>query len=195
MTMLRCSALAALEPSGVTQLLDASRCGDEEAWSLLVRQVYGDLQRLAHRQRAEHAVPVTLGTTGLVHECYLRIAGGARDRIENRRHFFSLASRVMRQVLCDYARASLRVKRGGLQQREDIDAWDAEEHGEAEDLVYLDELLTQLEARNAAWARVVECRYFAGLGDEETAEALGIALRTAQRHWSDARAWLAERMR
>jgi len=195
MTMLRSSAVAALEPCGVTMLLDASRGGDEEAWSQLVRQVYGDLQRLAHRQRREHAVPVTLGTTGLVHECYLRIAGGARERIENRRHFFSLASRVMRQVLCDYARTSLRVKRGGLQQREDIDAWDAEEQSEAEDLVYIDELLTQLEAKNADWARVVECRYFAGLGDEETAETLGIPLRTAQRHWSDARAWLAERMR
>jgi RNA polymerase sigma factor (TIGR02999 family) len=192
--MLRSSALATLEPHGVTQLLDASRGGDEEAWSALVRQVYGELQRLAHRQRGEHAVPVTLGTTGLVHECYLRLAGGARDRIENRRHFFGLASRVMRQVLCDYARASLRVKRGGLQQREDIDDWDAEERSEAEDLVYIDELLTQLETKNAAWARVVECRYFAGLGDEETAEALGIPLRTAQRHWSDARTWLAGRM-
>ena len=184
-----------LESRDFTLLLDASRSGDEEAWSQLVRQVYGDLQRLAHRQRSEHAAAATLGTTGLVHECYMRLAGSARDRIENRRHFFSLASRVMRQVLCDYARTALRVKRGGLQQREDLDGLDVEALGEAEDLVYVDELLTRLETENEAWARVVECRYFAGLSDEETAETLGIALRTAQRHWQGARAWLAERMR
>lgn len=189
------SAMTMLASGDFTELLGASRSGDEEAWSQLMRQVYGDLQHLAHRQRAEHAVPATLGTTGLVHECYMRLVGSARDRIENRRHFFCLASRVMRQVLCDYARTSLRIKRGGLQRREDFDGLEIEAISEAEDLVYIDALLTELEAKNEIWARVVEHRYFAGLSDEETAEALGIALRTAQRHWSGARAWLAERLR
>ena len=193
--MFDCSAEATCESHDFTRLLDASRGGDEDAWSQLIRQVYGDLQRLAHRQRADQSLPATLGTTGLVHECYLRIVGAARDRIESRRHFFNLASRVMRQVLCDYARTSLAIKRGGLQQRKDIDGLELETLSEAEDLVYIDGLLTELEAISEIRARVVECRYFAGLSDEETAEALGIALRTAQRHWSDARTWLAGRMR
>lgn len=178
-----------------TQLLVASRSGDQVAWSTLVKMVYADLQRIARRQRGDHAIPTTLGTTGLVHECYMRLAGPARDQVEGRRHFFNLASRVMRQVLCDYARERLRAKRGGGANHEDLDGVDVEEQSEAENLVWLDDLLTKLEAENEVWARVVECRFFAGLTDEETAETLGIALRVAQRHWHNAREWLAQRMR
>jgi len=178
-----------------TQLLAASRGGDQAAWSKLVMVIYSDLRRLARRRGSSGPIPTTLGTTGLVHECYLRLAGSPRDQIEDRGHFFHLASRIMRQILCDYARKSLRVKRGAGQQHDDIDEIDVVDDGEVENLVALDDLLTRLDAENPALAKVFECRFFAGLSEEETAEAMSIPLRTAQRNWHDAREWLAERMR
>src|SRR6185437_10430936 len=108
------------DPGEFTQLLIASRAGDSASWSSLMRLVYGDLRRLARRHVTSIADANTLGTTGLVNECYLRLAGPARASVENRRHFLNLASRVMRQVLCDYARERLSEKRGGSQRREDL---------------------------------------------------------------------------
>jgi len=178
-----------------TQLLAASRGGDHGAWSKLVLMIYADLRRLARRRGHAGSIPTTLGTTGLVHECYLRLAGSPREQIADRGHFFNLASRIMRQILCDYARRSLRVKRGSGQDHEDVDEVDAMERGEVENLIALDDLLTRLESENPSWAKVFECRFFAGLSEEETAQAMGIALRTAQRDWHDAREWLAQHMR
>ncbi|QSX77511.1 ECF-type sigma factor [Agrilutibacter solisilvae] len=177
-----------------TELLVASRSGDQVAWSSLVRLVYTDLQRLARRQRSHNAIPTTLGTTGLVHESYMRLAGTGKDHIENRKHFLNLASRIMRQVLCDYARLRLRDKRGGGVKHEELTDIEVEEQSEAQNLIWIDELLTKLEAENPTWARVVECRFFTGLTDDETAEALGLTLRTAQRNWHDARKWLADHL-
>jgi len=178
-----------------TQLLAASRGGDHAAWSKLVLTIYSDLRRLARRRGSGGAIPTTLGTTGLVHECYLRLAGSPREQIEDRGHFFNLASRIMRQILCDYARRNLRGKRGGGAEHEDVDEVDAADRTEIENLVALDDLLTRLETENPAWAKAFECRFFAGLNEEETAQAMGVALRTAQRDWHDAREWLAEHMR
>lgn len=176
-------------------LLAASRAGDQAAWQRLVGFIYADLRRVAHKQRRQGDIPTTLGTTGLVHECYLRLASASGDRIVDRNHFFNLASRVMRQVLCDYARNRLRAKRGAGQDHEDIEEIDVADAAEAEDLIALDDLLEQLDAQNPQWARVFECRFFAGLTDEETAAALDLTLRTAQRAWHDARDWLAQRLR
>lgn len=181
--------------SDFTQLLAASRGGDQNAWSRLVLLIYSDLRRLARRRGSADAIPTTLGTTGLVHECYLRLAGSPQQQIEGRGHFFNLASRIMRQILCDYARRSLRAKRGSGQDHADIAEIDAPENAEVENLVVLDDLLTQLERENAAWAKAFECRFFAGLTDEETADAMAVTLRTAQRNWHEARDWLAQRMR
>ena len=178
-----------------TQLLAASRGGDHAAWSKLVLTIYSDLRRLARRRGGSGPIPPTLGTTGLVHECYLRLAGSPQQQIEDRGHFFNLASRIMRQILCDYARKNVRQKRGGGQEHTDLDGVDVVDQGEIDNLVALDDLLTKLEVENAAWAKAFECRFFAGLTDEETAEAMAVPLRTAQRNWSDAREWLAERMR
>ncbi|MEO8460105.1 MAG: ECF-type sigma factor [Dokdonella sp.] len=177
-----------------TELLAASHGGDHAAWSRLVLLVYTDLRRLARRRGSADAIPTTLGTTGLVHECYLRLAGSPFEHVQDRGHFFNLASRIMRQILCDYARRNLRAKRGGGSDHEDIDALDIALDGEVEDLVALDNLLHRLDAENPAWAKAFECRFFAGLTDEETAEAMEIPLRTAQRNWHAAREWLAERM-
>jgi RNA polymerase sigma factor (TIGR02999 family) len=101
----------------------------------------------------------------------------------------------MRQILCDCARGQLAEKRGGSQRREELSIVDAETFAETERLVVIDDALRALERENARVARVFECRYFAGLGEEDVAEALGISLRTVQRDWHHARSWLAERLR
>jgi RNA polymerase sigma factor (TIGR02999 family) len=174
-----------------SRLLEACREGDEQASARLITLVYSDLQRLARAQRGRAGPNPTLNTTSLVHECYLRIAGPAASQVESRNHFFNLASRVMRQVLCDYARQRVADKRGGGAVRVTASALDVERDAEATDLVELDDLLRRLEQAQPRAARVFECRYFAGLGEQETADALGLSLRTAQREWNNARAWLA----
>lgn len=176
------------------RLLDACRRGEAGASGRLVALVYADLRRLAHAQMGHSPRERTLNTTALVHECYLRIVDPAAASIESRQHFFNLASRVMRQVLCDYARERLAQKRGGGEVHDSLSALDRELHTEATELIELDDLLRRLEAAEPRWARVFECRYFAGLSDQETADALGIGLRTAQREWQQARQYLAEQL-
>jgi RNA polymerase sigma factor (TIGR02999 family) len=182
------------DPGEFTQLLIATRQGDGASWGSLLRLVYGDLRRLARHHVMSVADAHTLGTTGLINECYLRLVGPAQATVENRRHFLNLASRVMRQVLCDYAREQLSEKRGGSRRREELTAIDAEEWAETEQLVMIDDALRALERTDERLARVFECRYFAGLSDEETAQTLGLSVRTVQRHWHDARTWLAARL-
>jgi RNA polymerase sigma factor (TIGR02999 family) len=182
------------DPGEFTQLLIATRAGDPDSWGSLVRLVYADLRKLARRHVMTVPDQNTFDITGLVNECYLRLVGPARATVESRRHFLNLASRMMRQVLCDYAREQCSAKRGGAQRREDLVRVDAEEWAESEQLVILDDALRALAQRCARMARVFECRYFAGLSEEETAEALGISLRSVQRAWSEARRWLAERL-
>lgn len=188
------SKLARIDPGEFTLLLNATRDGDGESWSNLVRLVYSDLRRLARRHVMTVADANTLGTTGLVNECYIRLVGPAQATVENRRHFLNLASRVMRQVLCDYAREQFSKKRGGTHRREEMYAIDAEEWAETEQLVMLDDALRTLEMENERLARVFECRYFAGLCEAEAAETLGLSLRTVQRDWQQARIWLAARL-
>ena len=182
------------DPGEFTQLLIATREGDGASWGNLLRLVYGDLRRLARHHVMSVADAHTLGTTGLINECYLRLVGPAQATVSNRRHFLNLASRVMRQVLCDYAREQLSEKRGGLQRREDLAVIDAEEWAETEQLVLIDDALRALEETDERLARVFECRYFAGLTDEETAQTLDLSVRSVQRHWHDARTWLAARL-
>lgn len=175
----------------VTVLLQRSRGGDSSAWSELVAIVYGELCHLASRQLRGQA-RITMHTTRLVHDAYLRLSGPSRDALQNRAHFFALASTVMRQVLCDHARARLRDKRGGGQAVEPLaEGMDVPVEDDAAALVAVDEALRELEKAHPRWPRVVECRFFAGLTDEETAEALKLPLRTVQRDWQQARAHLA----
>ena len=178
-------------PSEFTLLLEASRNGSEQAWSSLMRVVYADLRRLAQRHRYQVGPGGSLNTTGLLHESYFRLAGSVRQTVASRAHFFALASRIMRQVMCDYARERLAAKRGGGLPTKQLHEIDAAEQSEAESLVQIDKALKALEAKEAIWARIVECRFFAGLSEEETAEALGLSVRTTQRKWSYAREWLA----
>jgi RNA polymerase sigma factor (TIGR02999 family) len=175
------------------KLLEGFRRGEDRASASLITLIYADLRRLAQAQLGPGGVR-TLGPTALVHECYLRLSAAASRNIESRHHFLNLASRVMRQVLCDYARERLADKRGGGAAHDTLSALDRELHVEAQGLIELDQLLGQLEQQHPRWARVFECRYFAGLTEQETADAIGISLRTAQREWNESREWLAARV-
>ena len=182
------------ESSEVGRLIAAHRAGDDEAWSSLIRVVYAELRRLAHIQSAGRPRDRTLNTTSLVNECYLRLLAPAQRGIQDQNHFFALASRIMRQVMCDYAKERLAEKRGGGQMRQPVEALEQASIEEAGQLLELDDVLRKLAESNARAAEVFECRYFGGLSEQQTADALGISLRTAQREWNSARAWLQERL-
>jgi len=173
----------------ITQMLAAARGGDADAWQRLVRLIYADLRQLARRVLAGNRRDQTLNTGALVHECYLRLAQSA-SAPNDRNHFFCLAARVMRQVICDYARERIAEKRGGGAVAVTLENLSASEQAEVEQFVELDVALNQLAQHNERQARVVECRFFAGMTDAETADALGISLRTVARDWDAARAWL-----
>jgi len=156
----------------------------------LVPIVYDELRHIAHRHLQDERPGHTLNTTALVHEAYLRLTEVERVQWQDRAHFVAVASRVMRRVLVDYARARGRDKRGGgavpvpLIEALDVPA------GQARDLTDLDEALERLEAVNERLCRVVECRCFGGMSVEETATALGISEATVKRDWTFSRAWL-----
>ena len=175
-------------------LLEAFKRGDSQASARLISLVYDDLRRLAHANSGGGAAGRTMNTTALVHECYLKIVDPAAISVESKHHFFNLASRAMRQVLCDYARERIAEKRGGGAPHDTLSKVDAELSAEATSLIELDELLNRLGEVNPSAARVFECRYFAGLSEQETADTLGLSLRTAQREWNEARQWLARQM-
>ena len=177
-----------------SRLLAAFKRGDTQASAQLIAVVYDDLRRLARAQIGQGQQGRTLNATSLVHECYLRIMDPASNTVESKHHFFNLAAKVMRQVLCDYARERLAEKRGGGQAHDTLSAVDKELQAEAVELIELDDLLKRLEARHPRCARVFECRYFAGLSEQETADALDISLRTAQREWNEARQWLSAQL-
>ncbi len=168
--------------------LEQARTGDPDALAQAFVEVYGELRRLAHGQLAGQ-YGRTLQTTGLVHEAYLRLAGHAAP-IHDRGHFFALAARVMRQVIIDFARERLAAKRGGGERGIPLDDVDPGELKQAEEMIALDDVLQKLARLDPRQARVVECRYFAGLTEPETAEALGISERSVQRDWQQARDWL-----
>ena len=179
-------------PGELTLLLQAASEGDEPALNRLVALLYVDLRRLAQRVQLQRGQ--TMDTTSLVHECYLRFAKSGQIELNDRAHFFSLAARVMRQLLCDYARERLADKRGGGAVHVELRDEDAAEQGEATHCLAVDQALNELAEIRPIQARVVECRFFAGLTEEETAEALDRSLRSIQRDWSSARTWLFERL-
>jgi RNA polymerase sigma factor (TIGR02999 family) len=176
--------------SDITQKLLAAKAGDAGALDGVFNMLYPELRRLAHGQRRD-ARSDTLNTTGLVHECWLRIARSDAT-MNDRGHFFALAARVMRQVLVDYARERATSKRGGNQPGISLSEAEQAEISEASSLVELDDLLNQLAKIDQRQASVVECRFFAGLSEPETALALDISERSVQRDWHVAREWLRE---
>lgn len=161
--------------------------GDRESLDRLVPLVYQELRSIAHRQLGRRARGGTLETSELVHEAYLKVAARVHAGSRDRAHVLALASLAMRHVLVDRAKARARVKRGGGQGRVTFDEERIVVDDRPEALLQLDEALTRLAALEPRLARVVECRFFGGLGEEEIAEALGITVRTVQRDWAKAR--------
>ena len=175
--------------SQVTELLDKARAGDQAAWTQAVALVYDDLKRSARGVLA--GGQGTLNPTALVHECYLRLDRAGADAVQNRAHFLALAARAMRQLMLNHARDRLAEKRGGGAAHTGLDGSADAVATEARHLIDIDSALTRLESEHATWVRVVECRVFAGLTEQETADALGESLRSTQRLWAEARARLA----
>jgi RNA polymerase sigma factor (TIGR02999 family) len=178
----------------ITQLLQAFGAGEEEALGRLMPLVYEDLRRIARSHLRRGPSGRTLGATGVVHEAYFKLAGQAGTRWENRSHFLAVAARAMRQVIISYARRSSAAKRGGDERPVTLEEGQIGVEAQAESLLDLERALVRLGERDERLVRVVECRYFAGLTEEETAEALDTSLRTVQRDWARARAWLREEL-
>jgi len=177
------------QPGEVTRLLRAYEAGDSRAFERLVPLVYDELRRIA-RGKLHGAGGPAFDTTSLVHEAYLKLAQAESLKAADRGHLMAIAASAMRQVLVDRARARLRAKRGGGAAEVPIDDIDPPAPASPEHLVDVDRALAALRVRDERLARVVDCRFFAGYSDEDTAEALGISVRTAQRDWMRARAWL-----
>ena len=181
-------------PSGaeeaVTSLLESAEAGGQDVWEQLVPLIYDQLRALARTQLAKEADPVSLNTTDLVHEAYLRLVDDTRVVGRGRGYFFGAAARAMRQILVDRARRRRRTKRGGGLSQVTLDPDHPAPDAPAYDLMELNEALDRLSALYPRAARVVECRLFGGLDPERTAEALGLSPRTVKRDWALARAWL-----
>jgi RNA polymerase sigma factor (TIGR02999 family) len=177
-------------PGAVTRLIEQARGGDTLALEQLVPLVYGELRRLAARYVRHERPGHSLQATALVHEAYLRLLKDDDLSFENRAHFLGIAARSMRQILVEHARARDAAKRGGERRRITLDEAVAAGQPLDVDLLAVDEALERLARRDAQHARIVELRFFGGLTNEETAEALGVSPATVKRAWAVARAWL-----
>ncbi len=178
----------------VTQLLLAWRQGDEEALEQLVPVVYQELRRLAHRYMAGERRELTLQTTALVNEAYLRLVDSPKVRWQNRAHFFAVSAQLMRRILVDFARSRRSQKRGGGAQQVTLKDAMIAPPKKGEDLVALDQALKALEAVEPRRSRVVELRYFGGLSVKETAEVLEVSVDTVMRDWKLAKIWLLQEL-
>lgn len=174
----------------LTRTLSACSDGDPQAFDRLIPLVYSDLRAIAHRRLRSEQTGHTLDTTAVVHEAYLQLVNQATATWEDRAHFFAVASRIIRHVLIDYARRRGAAKRGGsrlqVPLREDM----AGQKPRTVDLIALDEALSELAEHDERMARVVECRFFGGMTMTETASAVGVSLRSVERDWTRARAYL-----
>jgi RNA polymerase sigma factor (TIGR02999 family) len=175
----------------VTDLLQRVGAGDRGAVDTLVPLLYQELRRIARRQLRGERPDHTLTTTALVHEAYIKLVGLDRISFKNRAHFLALAAQAMRRVLVNYAVARKTGKRGGERRRVEIDEVVTPSDQPIDRLVAIDDVLKRLEQLNPRLSQVVECRCFAGMSIEETAEALDRSAATIKRDWSLARAWLS----
>jgi RNA polymerase sigma-70 factor, ECF subfamily len=182
------------EQSNVTALLNRMRSGDREAGDRVAGLVYEELHRIASREMRHEREGHTLQTTALVHEAYMRLAGSQSLEIQNRGHFFAVASQQMRRILVDHARSNSAQRRGGVAIRVDLDKLQVAAAERSIDVILLDESLRELERLEPRAAKVVELRYFGGYTDKEVVEALGVSLATVRREWEFARSWLFDKM-
>jgi len=179
----------------IHRLLEGVREGRRDDWDRLFALVYDDLRHVAHLHLRGRPTG-TLGTTAIVNEAYLRLTGSAPRTLNDRVHFMAVASRAMRSVLVDHARARLAAKRGGGESPVPLEEHHAAAAPEAQHVLDLEAALERLGALNERLLRVVEMRFFGGLSVPEAAEALGLGERTVERDWFKARSllhhWLRE---
>jgi len=181
--------------SQVTQILSQIESGDPSAAEQLLPLIYAELRSVAAAKLAHEKPGQTLQATALVHEAYLRLVDVDKvQHWDSRRHFFAAAAEAMRRILVERARRKGCIKRGGDFHRVPLDQVVIETRGPQLDLVALDEALDALAAESPEKAEVVQLRYFAGLGQQEIAELLGVSTITVKRHWRYARAWLLRRI-
>ncbi len=181
-------------PGQVTQLLAQWSEGDEAAFSTLVTLVYDDLRAIAHRRLLASRPDDTLATTALVNEVYLRLVGHAGGQWEGRAQFFGFASRAMRHILVDHARRARAEKRGGSAVQIALDDIRSPGDDAAGDVLGVDEAIDRLAQRNQRMAQIVELRFFGGFNVVETADILGTSVRTVEREWTRAKAYLLEQL-
>jgi RNA polymerase sigma factor (TIGR02999 family) len=184
----------------ITETLIALRNRAPDAMDRLMPLVYDQLRQVAHHQLGAEESGHTLTTTALVHEAYLKLVDQTRVDWQDRTHFFAVAARVMRRILVDYARRHRAARRGGQPDGAppkpiSLDEVELPAAERAEALLALDEALDRLERFDARLARVVECRFFAGLEEAETATVLGVSQRKVARDWAVARGWLHRELR
>lgn len=177
--------------SDVTQILSQIESGDPSAAEQLLPLVYEELRKLAAAKLTQENPRQTLQATGLVHEAYLRLVDVEKAQHWNSRgHFFHAAAESMRRILIETARRKKRIRHGGGQTRIQLDRLDLADASASEEVLALDEALQRLAVEEPVVTQVVKLRYFAGLTIEQTAAALGISVRTTNRHWAYAKAWL-----
>ena len=175
----------------VTSLLHLWNKGDANAFEQLIPLVYDELHRMALRYMAGERSHASLEATGLVNEVCLRLLGWDQARWKNRQHFFGVSAQMMRRVLVDIARRRRADRRGGPDAiRVPLDSIDAPIQERPVDLVAIDVALQQLATHDPRKAQVVELRFFGGLSMTQTADTLGVSLRTVESDWAFARAWL-----
>jgi RNA polymerase sigma factor (TIGR02999 family) len=178
----------------VSRILRAAEAGEPADLAALFPLVYESLRKIAARQMAGERRDHTLQTTALVHETYLRLVGEERLGWSSKAHFYAAAAEAMRRILVEHARARGRVKRGGARRREAVSLADLVSDADPHEFLAVDEALRRLEETDARAGSVARLRLYAGLSVGETAEALGVPLRTVEREWAYARAWLSERL-
>jgi RNA polymerase sigma factor (TIGR02999 family) len=173
----------------ITQLLNQLRDGNREAEPQLAELIYPELRKIARRQSRGEGPGHTLQPTELVNEAYMRLAG--QDQVwQNRSHFFAVAAHIMHVILVDHARRRQAAKRGGGQLHLDADLAQVATEHDAEYILDLDRALDRLASWDARQAKVVVCRFFGGMTEDEIAEVLAVSVRTVKRDWQMAKAWL-----
>lgn len=180
------------ESHNVTQLLKKFQSGNQTVADRLWSKVYDELRDVARRKLQDERENHTLNTTALVHECYLKLVDQTQVQWESRLHFFAMASRVMRNILIDYARRRTADKRGGDAPHvsvEDVNV--GGEQRSADLLIALDQALDELEEFDERLVRVVECRFFGGMEEQEIADFMDLSPRTIRRDWRKAKGWLS----
>jgi RNA polymerase sigma factor (TIGR02999 family) len=182
-------------PAEVTALILEARSGSRDALERLFPLVYDELRGVAHRALRHERESHTLSTTALVHEAYLKLVDQEGANWKDRVHFLALSAMAMRRILVDYARRQKRLKRGGERRPVTFDGAMILADQRADELIALDQALSELGTMSERLSRVVECRFFAGLTTEETAAVLQVTSRTVERDWQKARAWLFARLR